>query len=219
MSARRARLCGAVAMAAGFAFVSIGFALGASLARADAKGAVAQLAGRWKLNKERSDDEQAKTAATAAEPQAGATASGTTPGQPGATGRHGGGRERSSPAAPPTAPDNDPRGAQRTPEPTADLTITQSEVDVTVTDAPGQSHSFYPNGKTYKTDDGASDIKSQWKDGSLVVEKKNVNGWRMVETWHLSADGRVLEIDRRVEGGRWPKLTVKRVYDRVNAGR
>jgi hypothetical protein len=98
-----------------------------------------------------------------------------------------------------------------------ELTITQSEAEIVVSETPGGHRSYYPNGKTYKADEGQSNVKSSWRDGKLVFEKRNVQGWRLTETWELSADRGRLTIDQRFEGGHRPKATVKRVYDRIEA--
>ena len=123
----------------------------------------------------------------------------------------------------PTAPASSERQRDRdapgpAAEPGATLTITQTELEVVVQEKPGQARSFYPNGKAYKADDGASDIRSQWKDGVLLVEKKNARGWKLTETWQLAPDGKRLSLDWRLEGGGRPRTAVRRVYDRVEPG-
>jgi hypothetical protein len=97
------------------------------------------------------------------------------------------------------------------------MTLTQSELEIVVAEMPGQVRALYPNGKTYKTDEGATDIRTAWKDDTLVVERKNVRGWKLVETWQLAPDrGRVV-IHLLFEGGSRPKLSLTRVYDRDKA--
>ncbi len=213
MNARRAGLSGVLVMA-------VGFACGAATAVAEQKTAAAapNLSGHWRLNKELSDDESARLATAAPEGQKAADSTTTSQAEPeGRGGREGGRRGRSagSQASKSAPPGNDPRGAVRPAEPSGDMTVTQTEVAITVEDAPGQTRSYYPNGKTYKADDGASDVKSAWKDGALVFEKKNVRGWKMSESWQLSADGARLSLAVRYEGGGRPSIVVKRVYDRV----
>jgi hypothetical protein len=96
-----------------------------------------------------------------------------------------------------------------------ELVITQSEVEIRVTETPGGSRSYYPNGKTYNADEGQSSVKSSWREGKLLFEKKNVQGWKLTETWELAPDRRRLTIDQVFEGGHRPKAAIKRVYDRV----
>jgi hypothetical protein len=97
----------------------------------------------------------------------------------------------------------------------AELAITQSEIAVTVVETPGGSRSYYPNGKAYKADEGQSDVRSTWRDGKLLFEKRNQQGWRLTETWQVAADGKRLTIDQVFEGGHRPKTVIKRVYDRI----
>jgi hypothetical protein len=116
-------------------------------------------------------------------------------------------------------PEKKPEG-EKTPEgekKPAELLITQSEVEVAVVETPGGSRSYYPNGKTYKADEGQSDVRSTWRDGKLVFEKRNQQGWRLTEAWQVSPDGKRLTIDQVFEGGHRPKTVIKRVYDRIEA--
>jgi len=99
----------------------------------------------------------------------------------------------------------------------AALTVTQVESEIVVEETPGQRRELYPNGRTYKTDEGATQIRTSWKDGKLVVERKNVRGWRLVETWELAPDRGRLVIHLLLEGGARPKLNLTRVYDRYDA--
>ncbi|HUL77094.1 MAG TPA: hypothetical protein VL691_07500, partial [Vicinamibacteria bacterium] len=202
--------------------VACGVALGPRPAAAaeESKGSAADLSGHWKVNKALSDDVQGKPGTSpegesgheASAPRAGADAA--LQGPRSGRGSHGSAGSRTSrPSVP--APDDDPRGPQKVAEAGETLTITQTEVEIAVVDKTGQARSLYPNGKTYKADDGASDVRSYWKDGSLVVEKKNVRGWRLTETWQLAPDRSRLTVVWHLEGGSRPKSNLKRVYDRV----
>jgi hypothetical protein len=190
--------------------VVVGVAVAAGVVPGAEPGAP-DLSGRWKLNKDLSQPDPKGDSSAA-------TTGRDTPASDGEADEHGErGGARRGPTSPLPASDTDeedPRGAKRT-EPVAELTIRQSETEIVVEETPGATQRFYPNGKTYKTDEGASDIKSEWKGGALVVEKKNRNGWRLVQTWHLAPDGRRLTLDLHFEGGKRPRLTLRRVYDRV----
>jgi hypothetical protein len=178
------------------------------------------LSGHWKLNKQLSDDEQAKLRTTdqdgggrepsqregAAEPEG----EGSRGGEDGRGGHGDGERGRASVAA----PDDDPRGPRQPAAPWDSLTITETDLQVVVEGNTGQTRNFYPNGKTYNADDGASQVKTTWKDGALVFEKKNMHGWRETEIWQLSPERNRLRVDVRVEGGKRPRLSFTRVYDR-----
>jgi len=211
MYVRLACLSGALVIAGGAA-------LGPAGARADEKpnAPTADLAGRWRLNKELSDNEEPQYSAPRSA-GGGANAGAQESGGGGGSHRGAAGGGRGSMGRPSAAPgvDDDPRGAQRPAQPAEDLTITQTEQAIAVEERPGRTRTFYPNGKTYKTDDGASEITSQWRDGALVVVKKNARGWKLAETWRLAPDRSRLTVDQRLEGGSRPRLSLERVYDRV----
>jgi hypothetical protein len=218
----------------GVLVVGVGVALAAPAPRAESqrKAAVTvDLSGRWRFNKELSDDEQAKIRAAteaAAERQPSASGPSSEPegegsggGRGGRGGRGGGAGGTSGRAGggglPASVVDDDPRGAKRSAGPPDAMTVTQTASEIVVAETPGQTRNLYPNGKTYETDDGAAQVRTSWKDGRLVVEKKNVHGWKLVEAWELTPDrGRVV-IHLRLEGGSRPKLTLTRVYDRDDA--
>jgi hypothetical protein len=216
MSVRVARWWGVLVLGAGVA-------LAAAPRRAEgqvkAAGAV-DLSGRWRFNKELSDNEAAKLR-PAADAKAERPPSDSVPSSKGEEqgpergGQGSGPGARTGRATPPQGVDeNDPRGAKQTTGAPATLAITQVETEVRVEEIPGLTRNLYPNGKTYKADDGATQVRTSWKDGRLVVERKNVRGWRLVETWELAADRGRLVINMLLEGGSQPKVTVKRVYDR-----
>ncbi len=92
-------------------------------------------------------------------------------------------------------------------------------MEVTVVDKGGHTQSFYPNGRTYNADEGTSTVKSAWKDGALVFEKKSARGWKLIETWQLTPDGAHLRCDSHLEGGGRPSVQIKRVYDRTAEGK
>jgi hypothetical protein len=215
MNARVARCRAVLVIGAGVAL-----ALPAPRAEGQAKAAATvDLSGRWRLNKELSDDEQAKMRTVAearAEPASAPSSAPEGEGAQGGRGARGGGTGgrtgHSSP--PPGVDENDPRGAKRTAGPPDAMTVTQAESEILVEEAPGQTRDLYPNGRTYRTDEGATQIRTAWKDGKLVVERKNVRGWRLVETWDLAPDRSRVVIHLLLEGGSRPKVSLTRVYDR-----
>ena len=192
---------------------SLAFGPPPSRAGEEPKARVPDLSGRWKLNKELSDaaasaSTDSQGARGPSQPKAGADLQ--TPGR----GGHGAAGARTSrPTVP--RPDDDPRGPAQAADAGETLTITQTDLEIAVLDKAGQARSLYPNGKTYKADEGASEVRSQWKDGSLLVEKKNVSGWRATETWQVAPDRSRLTVVVRIEGGSRPRATVKRVFDRA----
>jgi hypothetical protein len=97
-------------------------------------------------------------------------------------------------------------------EPAEELLIAQGEAEIAVDEKFGRLRRLHPDGKKYKTDNGASEIKSYWKDGRLVVETKRARG-SSIETWERVPDGSRLIVSVRLEGGVGPRLELKRIYD------
>jgi hypothetical protein len=215
-----------VALRAGVVLFCAGIPLAAREVRAEsqakAPGAL-DLSGRWRLNKELSDDEEAKLRAAAVSSSAerqpadpGSSGEAEAQGSEGGRGGRGGGTGgRTAHTSPLQGVDeNDPRGATRTAGRPDTLTVTQVESEIVVEETPGRKRELYPNGKTYKTDEGVTQIRTLWSDGKLMVEEKNVRGWRLVETWDLAPDRSRLSIHLLLKGGSRPKLVLTRVYDR-----
>jgi hypothetical protein len=161
--------------------------------------ASADLSGRWVFNQELSDDAREKM--REARERGGGPGGGRPP-----TGSGGGGM----------GGDDDPREATRAVfEPAEELTVTQDATQIGVEEKFGRTRRLHPDGKKYKTDNGASEIKSSWKEGKLVVETKSLRGGRVLETWERIPDGSRLIVNVKMEGGFGPGLTLKRVYDRA----
>ena len=124
------------------------------------------------------------------------------------------GRGRGGP--PPGGGGDDPREAMRAIlEPAEELVIAQTETEIAVEEKFGGTRQLHPDGKKYKTDNGASEIKASWKEGQLVVETKRARGGSVVETWERMPDGSRLIVNVKMEGGFGPGVTLKRVYDRA----
>jgi hypothetical protein len=201
-------------------------------ARADERKAAAavELAGRWMLNAELSDDAREKMQQAGRDRPGGPGGRG--PGGGGMGGPGGGGMGgpgggsggppgggRGAPGGrglPPGAGGgDDPREAMRAVlEPAEELTVAQSAVEISVDERYGRMRRLHPDGKTYKTDNGASELKSYWKDGKLVVETKRERG-SVVETWERIPDGSRLIVTLRLDGGPGGRLELKRIYDRA----
>lgn len=165
-------------------------------ASAAAQGAaVPNFAGSWKLNTELSDKVFATVLAKpAAEPQA----------EPKA-------EEKKDPAA-----TDDKSKAQPASPVSAVVTVRHSEAEIVAQEEGGSSRSFWPNGRSYKADEGTANVRSEWRAGALVYEKKSDRGWKYTETWRLTPEGRLV-IETRIEGGGQKKGSTRRIYDRVAA--
>ena len=186
------------------------------------------LSGRWTYNVQLSDDAREKMREGMKQqdgsggsrppmgPGGGGGGGGGMGGPGGGTGGRGGGTSGlgGGKGGPPgMGGGDDPREAMRAiVEPPEELAITQSEAEITVDEKFGRMRRLHPDGKKYKTDNGATEIKSYWKDGRLVVETKGSRA-SAVETWERVPDGSRLIVNVRLEGGVGPKLELKRIYD------
>ena len=199
---------------------------GATPAAAGEKAKVApvaaDLSGRWVYNRELSDDAREKM--REGMEKGGGPGGGRPPGGPGGGGMGGsgggmggpGGGGRMGPPPGGMGGDDDPREAMRgILEPAEELTIAQTETEIAVEEKFAETRHFHPDGKKYKTDNGASEIKVSWKEGKLVVETKRARGGSVIETWGLVPDASRIIVNVKMEGGFGPGLTLKRVYDRA----
>ena len=206
---------------------SLGVSYGPPATGAEDKAKVASvsadLAGRWVFNRELSDDAREKMREArekgggpgGGRPPGGGGMGGPGGGMGGQGGGMGGGGGRMGPPPGAMGGDDDPREAMRALlEPSEELTIVQTEAELAVEEKFGATRRLHPDGKKYKTDNGASEIKSSWKDGKLVVETKSARGGRVLEIWERIPDGSRLIVNVKMEGGFGPGLLLKRIYDR-----
>jgi len=197
--------------------------------RAKVAPATADLSGRWTFNRELSDDAREKM--REGMEKGGGPGGGRPPGGGGGMGGPGGGGTggpggggmggpggggRMGPPPGGMGGDDDPRQAMRAiMEPAEELTIAQTEAEIALEEKFGTTRHLHPDGKKYKTDNGASEIKASWKEGRLIVETKPARGGRVVETWERIPDGSRLIVNVKMEGGFGPGLSLKRIYDRA----
>jgi len=197
---------------------SSGVASGPRATQADDKPKVApltaDLSGRWVYNRELSDDAREKMREGM---EKGGGGGGRPPGGGGGMGGPGGGGGgRMGPPPGGMGGDDDPREAMRAiMEPSEELVIGQTETEIAMDEKFGRTRRLHPDGKKYKTDNGASEIKASWKDGKLLVETKRARGGSVLETWELVPDGSRLVVNVKMEGGFGPGVTLKRIYDRA----
>ncbi|HEX9187641.1 MAG TPA: hypothetical protein VGB87_11240 [Vicinamibacteria bacterium] len=112
--------------------------------------------------------------------------------------------------------DDDPREAMRAVfEPAEELTVTQDATEIGVEEKFGRTRRLHPDGKKYKTDNGASEIKTSWKERRLLVETRRTRGGSVVETWELVPDGSRIILNVKVQNPFGPAVELKRIYDRA----
>jgi hypothetical protein len=167
-----------------------------------APAAQVDLSGHWRFNPDKSEDARQKMH----EAMQGRGGRGGFPGGggrgrvrfPGAGGRTGG----------------DPReGMRAMMEAPPSLQVTQTPSEITVLEEDGRLRALHPDGKGYKAEGGASEVKTRWEGAKLVVESRDERGARVTETFSTSADRKQLEVILKLEPARLPAITVRRVYD------
>ncbi len=173
--------------------------------------------GRWTYNVSLSDDtrEKMREGMERRGPGGGGGMGGAGGGMGGRGGGMGG-RGGGMGAPPGMGGADDPREAMRAIlEPAEELLIVQSETEIAVDEKFGRMRRLHPDGKKYKTDNGASERKTSWKDGKLLVETKRARGGSVIETWEVVPNGSRLIVNLRLEGGPGPRIELKRIYDRA----
>ncbi|HLN81188.1 MAG TPA: hypothetical protein VK392_08350 [Thermoanaerobaculia bacterium] len=163
------------------------------------------LTGTWRLNHDLSDNPERM--------REGGPAGGTRGGQGGFGRRRGGGfgghrgrREEVDDGAPPAL---DPEALEK-------LTIVHRDPEFRITDGLGRQHVLFTDGRKVEEERSAGTVKirTDWKDGHVVVTTTPKRGPRITEAYGVAADGSVLTVTTRVQG-RGPSLELRRVYDAV----
>jgi hypothetical protein len=97
-----------------------------------------------------------------------------------------------------------------------ELTITQQDQVVTITDSAGRSRALQTHGKKVKDESapgGPATVKARWKDGALEVTIKPQRGPKRTESWVITNDRKRLFLTLTLDGG--PPFPMRRAYDRV----
>jgi hypothetical protein len=164
-------------------------------------GAAPNFSGRFRLNAAQSEDprEKMREAMKNRRPEGGG----------GGMPRGSGGGPRGGPGGP--RPDGE-GGQWSSLEAAKAMTVTHTAFEIAVVEDDGRLRTLHPDGRAYKAENGALDVKTRWDAGRLVVETKSERGPKAIETWSLDAQGRLV-IQTNLEG---PHGSVqwKRVYDR-----
>ena len=163
------------------------------------------LTGTWRLNHDLSDDPQRM--------RDGRLAGGARGGRGGfgrrggGFGGHRGGRGESDDGA---LPAFDPDALET-------LTMVHHDPELRITDGLGRSHVLFTDGRKIEEERSAGTfkIRTEWKEGHVVVTTTPKRGPKITEAYGVSADGSVLTVTMRIEGpGR--DLELRRVYDAVH---
>lgn len=172
------------------------------------------LSGSWRLNKELSDDAREKMREQMERHGSGSGMRGPGTGGPGMGGPGMGGGARMGP--PPGLDSGDDPSEAMKPilDPAEELTLFQGQPDVVIDEKYARRRTLHADGRKYKSDNGTSEVKTEWKDAALVIETRGFRGQKTTETWELSTTGKRLTSTTRVENGMGGRVTIKRVYDR-----
>lgn len=101
------------------------------------------------------------------------------------------------------------------------LKIRHDDPTLAITDAAGRERVLYTDGRRTEEErshGGTTAVTASWKDGHLEIVSKPGNGGKIVETYAIAADRSQLIVTTKVEGGRGPGFTIRRVYDAVSPG-
>ncbi|HWZ84556.1 MAG TPA: hypothetical protein VN032_00050, partial [Thermoanaerobaculia bacterium] len=100
------------------------------------------------------------------------------------------------------------------------LQIQHKEPSITITDAAGHERVVYTDGRKTEQErshGGTVVMTASWKDGHVEIVSKPETGAKVTETFTITADGSQLTVTTKMEGGRGPAVTIRRVYDAVKA--
>jgi hypothetical protein len=174
----------------------------------DQSASKANFAGRWKLNKDQSDDPRQKMQ----QAMGGSGGPGRSHGWGGGRGNEGGGE----------GPGHERGGGMM--DDLSQLTIEQKDSTVKVTSASGRVLAAYPNSdqaNSTSSGGGRDDTEgatssAQWQGNQLVVVTQGRRGGKTTRTYALSPDGNQLYVTTRMESKRFSQpVTFRLVYDPV----
>jgi len=100
-------------------------------------------------------------------------------------------------------------------QPAEELTIAQSALEIVIDESYGRRRVLHTDGRKYKTENGSAELRAEWRQDRLLVQTKDREGRKVVESWSLSASRSRLIAEVKLELGLGPKLLLKRVYERA----
>jgi hypothetical protein len=175
-------------------------------------GALANLSGTWRLNKDLSDDPQQKMKDARSESGGGGHSGG----------RHGGGMGHGWGGRSGGSGSGSGDDAQRPLEDMAtamqQLKIDHQNPAMTIEDGLGREHHLFTDGRKIEEErsyGGTTEIHAVWKDGHVVVTTQPEKGPRITETYVVAADGSQLTVTSKIEMRRGGSVEIRRVYDAV----
>jgi len=178
---------------------------------------VANLSGRFTLNKAESEDAREKLR-KAMEGRRGGPGPGMGPGPGGGGSRGGGfpgGPTRGSGGPPgPGGPGGGPEDFRALIDPPQAMTVTHTPGEIVVMEEDGRLRTLHPDGKAYKAEGGSVEVKTRWDGVRLLVETRSRRGSKISESWSLDAASGKLTITKSIEMPNQSPVTFRSVYDR-----
>ena len=98
------------------------------------------------------------------------------------------------------------------------LNISHAEPMLSIMDAAGRERVVYTDGRTTQQErshGGTTKVEARWKDGRIEIISKPETGPKITEAFSITADGSHLTVTTKMEGGRMPAVTIRRIYDNV----
>jgi hypothetical protein len=176
-------------------------------------GALANLSGTWRLNKDLSDDPQQKV--KDARSESGSGGRGYSGGRHGGGMGRGGGRSGSSGSG---SGDDGQRPLEDMASALQQLKIDHQDPTLTIEDGLGRLHHLFTDGRKIEEEcaaGGTTEIHAVWKDGRIVVTTQAEKGPKIIETYAVAADGSQLTVTSKIEMRRGGSVEIRRVYDSV----
>lgn len=202
-------------------------AVACAVAKVSAGEDAADLTGRWRLDRERSDDARKKVQ-DAMEDDRRRGFGGLGPIGPGprSGGPMGGGPVGGRPMGglPQGAKPRDHGGdvfaggsLARLADPPATLVVTETAGELTFDSGEETLLRLRPDGRKVKREGGAVELKARWKDGELVIEAEREEGPATSTTYRVTSDRRELHVTTRFETRSGDEVVVRHVYDAAPA--
>jgi hypothetical protein len=104
-------------------------------------------------------------------------------------------------------------------EPAARITIAIAGDTVLIARGDSAPETFVANGRKVKRPwlEGEAEIRAEWKDGRLRIERKLENDLKFEETWTIDAAARRVSVTTVIDGPITRKISVLRVYSAPSA--
>ena len=94
------------------------------------------------------------------------------------------------------------------------MTVTHTPTEIAVMEEDGRLRTLHPDGKAYKAEAGAVELKTRWDGARLLIETRPGRGGKLTEAWSLDPASGKLTIDTTLEIPSQSPVTIRSVYQR-----